>query len=293
MTQKYPDIDRGTPARITHRKHIPPFMFKVAGELYDHYGEICEAINNIGMVGNAKKKNEAIALIGGYAPEMAQLKVQLASTDKHISYIEKELHSQRDVTEQYRSKNYEQELKIEEANDKIYELNRKQKELEKVISVVPPDLLEQLRSNEMLAHQSDDSRATIQRYIRLTYLEKPLLDLVDEGKIAFTPAVELSFLLPEEQAELIETIESEDCTPSLSQAQRMRKMSGDGVLDMDVIFSVMTEVKGNQKEYLKLPTEKYDRYLGRFHTPQQKEDFIMKALDHYSKYLIRQRDRDR
>ena len=149
------------------------------------------------------------------------------------------------------------------------------------------------RSNEMLAHQSDDSRATIQRYIRLTYLEKPLLDLVDEGKIAFTPAVELSYLLPEEQSELIETIESEDCTLSLSQAQRMRKMSSDGVLDMDAIFSVMTEIKGNQKEYLKLPTEKYDRYLGRFHTPQQKEDFIMKALDHYSKYLIRQRDRDR
>lgn len=149
------------------------------------------------------------------------------------------------------------------------------------------------RSNEMLAHQSDDSRATIQRYIRLTYLEKPLLDLVDEGKIAFTPAVELSYLLPEEQSELIETIESEDCTPSLSQAQRMRKMSSDGMLDMDAIFSVMTEVKGNQKEYLKLPTEKYDRYLGRFHTPQQKEDFIMKALDHYSKYLIRKHDRDR
>lgn len=156
--EKYPDIDRGTPARITHRKHIPPFMFKVAGELYDHYGEICEAINNIGMVGNAKKKNEAIALIGRYAPEMAQLKVQLASTDKHISYIEKELHSQRDVTERYRSKNYEQELKIEEANDKIYELNRKQKELENVISVVPPDLLEQLVRDEKQRRKLDRSK---------------------------------------------------------------------------------------------------------------------------------------
>lgn len=149
------------------------------------------------------------------------------------------------------------------------------------------------RSNEMLAETVPDSKTQIQRYIRLTYLEKPLLYLVDEGRISLTPAVELSYLLPGEQTNLIETIESEDCTPSLSQAVRMRKLSTEGILDMDRIFEIMTEIKGNQKEYLKLPSEKYSHYLARFQTTQQKEDFIIKALDHYTKFLDRRRsDRD-
>ena len=103
-------------------------MFKVAGELYDHYGEICGAINDIGLVNNAKKKDAAISLLGRYAPEMAQLKVQLQSTDKHIAYLERELFSERDSNSNYRSINYEQELELKQANRKIYELNQKQKE---------------------------------------------------------------------------------------------------------------------------------------------------------------------
>ena len=121
MHEKYPDITRGTPARLTHRKHIPPFMFKVAGELYDHYGEICGAINDIGLLNNAKKKDAAIALIGRYAPEMAQLKVQLQSTDKHIAYLERELDSERDIVSGYRSRNYAQEQELKEANRKALE----------------------------------------------------------------------------------------------------------------------------------------------------------------------------
>lgn len=148
------------------------------------------------------------------------------------------------------------------------------------------------RSNEMLAETVPDSKTQIQRYIRLTNLDKPLLDLVDEGRISLTPAVELSYLSTGEQNDLIATIESEECTPSLSQAVRMRKLSADGNLDMDRIFEIMTEIKGNQKEYLKLPSERYDHYLSRFQTTQQKEDFIMKALDHYTKYLNRQRSDD-
>ena len=151
---------------------------------------------------------------------------------------------------------------------------------------------QKLTSVERLAEQSSDSRVQIQRYIRLTNLEKTLLDLVDEGRIALTPAVELSYLLPEEQRNLIQTIESEDCTPSLSQSQKMRRLSEQGCLDMDTILAILSEVKGNQKEYLKLPTEKYSRYLSRFHTPKQKEDFILKALDYYSRYLERQKNRD-
>lgn len=145
-------------------------------------------------------------------------------------------------------------------------------------------------SVQQLADQSEDSRTQVQRYIRLTYLQKELLDLVDEGRIALTPAVELSYLQPEEQRDLIETIESEDCTPSYSQSVRMRKLSTEGLLTMDSIFEIMTEVKGNQKEYLKLPVERYERYLRRFRTPKEKADFIEKALAYYSRYLERRRD---
>lgn len=151
---------------------------------------------------------------------------------------------------------------------------------------------EKLTSVQQIADNTSDSRTQIQRYIRLTNLEKPMLDMVDEGRIALTPAVELSYLLPEEQKDLIETIESEDCTPSLSQSVRMRKLSADGLLTMDKIFEIMTEVKGNQIEVLKIPTDRVRRYFKPDTTYKQMEDYIVKALEHYTRYLKRQRDRD-
>lgn len=147
----------------------------------------------------------------------------------------------------------------------------------------------QKSSRGAVAENAGESETQVQRYIRLTNLEKPLLSLVDEGRIAFTPAVELSYLNQREQLDLLETIESEDCTPSLSQAIRMRKLSEAGQLDMDGIFHIMSEVKGNQKEYIKLPSDKVGKYLNRLRTPQQKEDFILKALAFYARHLERQR----
>lgn len=146
------------------------------------------------------------------------------------------------------------------------------------------------RSNEMLAQTAADSKTQIQRYIRLTYLEKPLLDLVDEGRISLTPGVELSYLQPEEQNNLIETIESEDATPSLSQAQRMRKMSEAGTLDMDAIFNLMNEVKGNQKEVLKVPAERIRKYFKPNTSPKEMEETICKVLDDWYKRKERNRD---
>ena len=147
----------------------------------------------------------------------------------------------------------------------------------------------QKSSRGAVAENAGESETQVQRYIRLTYLEKPLLALVDEGRIAFTPAVELSYLNQREQLDLLETIESEDCTPSLSQAIRMRKLSEAGQLDMDGIFHIMSEVKGNQKEYIKLSSDKVGKYLNKLRTPQQKEDFILKALAFYARHLERQR----
>ena len=147
----------------------------------------------------------------------------------------------------------------------------------------------QKSSRGAVAENAGESETQVQRYIRLTKLEKPLLALVDEGRVAFTPAVELSYLTQQEQRDLLETIESEDATPSLSQAIRMRKLSEAGQLDMDGIFHIMSEVKGNQKEYIKLPSEKVGKYLNKLRTPQQKEDFILKALAFYAHHLERHR----
>lgn len=152
--------------------------------------------------------------------------------------------------------------------------------------------LGQKSSRDTLAESAGESATQIQRYIRLTHLEKPLLDLADEGRIALTPAVELSYLLPEEQRDLLMTMESEDCTPSLSQSVRMRKLSSEGLLTMDRIFEIMTEVKGNQAEVLKIPTDRIKRYFKPDATYKQMEDYIVKALEYYARYLKRQRERD-
>ena len=147
-----------------------------------------------------------------------------------------------------------------------------------------------LRTDEIIAEEAGESRNQIQRYIRLTELIPELLEMVDEGKIAFRPAVELSYLTHDEQTDLLETIESEDCTPSLAQAIRMKNLSKDGKLDMDTIFSIMTEQKPNQKEKVKIPMERLERFFPRGSPPKQIEDTIVKALTLYQKHLSKKRD---
>ncbi len=141
-----------------------------------------------------------------------------------------------------------------------------------------------------------DSASQVKRYIRLNNLEPYLLTLVDEGKIALTPAVELSYLTPAEQSDLFDTISSEDCTPSLAQAQQMRKLSAQGQLDMDAVFHTMTKPKPNQQEkitlpFVKLPIDKIRNYAKTEPTPQIVHDFLLKAVEHYCRYLDRQKDK--
>ena len=145
-------------------------------------------------------------------------------------------------------------------------------------------------SREALADKSPDSNTQIQRYIRLTNLVPELLDMVDEGKVAMRPAVELSYLSEEEQWSLVETIECEDCTPSHVQAIKMRNFSKEGKLNEDVILSIMQEEKPNQKEKLKIPTERISKYFTPGTPVQKIEDTIIKALELYRR---RQRDQSR
>ena len=149
------------------------------------------------------------------------------------------------------------------------------------------------RSDEKLAETMPDSRMQIQRYIRLNFLQQPLLDMVDEGRISFTPAVELSYLTEEEQFNLIETIESEDCTPSLSQAQRMHKLSEEKKLTMDAIFEIMQEQKANQKEYIKIPIETFKKYFKKDMPPKKMKEITEKALARYAMLLQKQRQWER
>jgi ParB family chromosome partitioning protein len=149
----------------------------------------------------------------------------------------------------------------------------------------------QKRSDELLADQVGESRNQIQRYIRLTHLIPSILEMVDEKRIAFNPAVELSYLAEKEQQDLYETIQSEDCTPSLSQALRMKKLSQGGRLNMDVIFSILTEEKPNQREKMHIQRERIDRFFPKNFTEKQKEDLIVQLLESW--YRKRQREHGR
>lgn len=146
-----------------------------------------------------------------------------------------------------------------------------------------------LRTDDKVAQGFGVGRMTVQRFIRMTELIPPILQMVDEGKIALTPAVELSFLKKDEQENLFATMESEEATPSLSQAQRMKQLSQSGRLDMDTIFAIMTEEKGNQKETLKINTSKLKKYFPKNTTPKQMEETIIKLLE---RELQRKRNRD-
>ena len=147
------------------------------------------------------------------------------------------------------------------------------------------------RTSAEIGEAYGESYKTVQRYIRLTYLHPTLLEYVDEGRIAFTPAVELSYLNDIEQQDLIQTIESEDCTPSLSQAVRMKKLSQQGLLDDDKILEIMSEEKANQKERIKIPTEKLRKYFPKDFSTSQIEDAIIKMCE--AQYRKKQQQKER
>ena len=151
-------------------------------------------------------------------------------------------------------------------------------------------LVEDFSTADIIGQDTGESGRQIQRYIRLTELITELLTMVDEEKIAFRPAVELSYLTEDEQRDLLETIESEEATPSLAQAIRMKNLSKVGKLDMNTIFAIMTEQKPNQKEKIKIPMERLEQFFPRGMPQKQIEDTIVKALTLYQKHLKKKRE---
>ena len=148
------------------------------------------------------------------------------------------------------------------------------------------------RTDELIAAQANESRNQVQRYIRLTNLIPGILKLVDEQKMALTPAVEISYLTEEEQYDLLETMECEDRTPSLSQAQELKRLSQDGLLDIDRIFDILRQPKGNQQDKLILRIDEIRKYFPSGYSALQMSHEIFRLLEDHRSRTIRQRDRD-
>lgn len=155
-----------------------------------------------------------------------------------------------------------------------------------------PQVVSKLRTGDVVGEALNESRETVRRYIRLTHLIPELLTLMDENKMALSVGVELSFLDEQSQYDVLEQCGINDCTPSYAQAVRMRKAFGDFALTADVIQNIMSEEKANQRETVKIPTEKLRKFAPGAN-PQQLEDFVLKACEHYRKYLRRQRENER
>lgn len=153
--------------------------------------------------------------------------------------------------------------------------------------------LKGLTSAQQVSQKSGDSQPQIYRYIRLTELIPPMLDMVDNGKIAFRPAVELSYLSKEQQQSLYDTMECEDCTPSLAQAIKMKEFSRDGKLSAEVILSIMQEEKPNQREKPAFRDERITRLIPKSIPRGQETDFVIRALEFYNRHLQRRRDQER
>ena len=146
------------------------------------------------------------------------------------------------------------------------------------------------RTAEEVGKENNESRETVRRYIRLTYLIPEILKLVDEGRISLTPAVELSYLAGYEQEQVYCFYENEEVTPSYSQSVRLKKLSQEFRLTDEKLFEIMSEAKANQKNFLKIPTESIERYFKSRFTEKQKQEFVIKAVEHYHRFLMRQRD---
>ena len=147
------------------------------------------------------------------------------------------------------------------------------------------------KSRDIIAEEVGEARETIRRYIRLTNLAKPILDMVDAQRIAFSPAVELSYLTKQEQAELWDLMQSEDCTPSLSQAIRMKKLSQQVKLTPEVMFSILTEEKPNQKEQVRIKTESLRKYFPKSYSAEQMDQALLKLLE--NQYRAKHRGQER
>ena len=250
---------------------------------------LIQSIDNNGVLNPVilRKNGERYELIAGHRRKHACLRLGISG----IPAIVRELSRDEAVVEMVDS-NLQREhiLPSEKAFAYKMKMDAMKRQGERTDLTSVPMAQKSKTTRELIAEESGESADQVRRYIRLTELIPELLTMVDEEKIAFRPAVELSYLTHDEQTDLLETIESEEATPSLAQAIRMKNLSKVGKLDMDTIFAIMTEQKPNQKEKIKIPMERLEQFFPRGMPQKQIEDTIVKALTLYQKHLKKKRE---
>ena len=253
-----------------------PFNVKMDAEME----ALIESIREFGILTPLiarKKENGRYEIIAGHRRKFAAKKLGLTELpvilrdmtrdEAVIAMVDSNLHRERILPSE---RAYAYKMKMEA---------RKRQGARTDLTSTP--VVAKLRTDEAIGLENGDSKEQVRRYIRLTYLIKEILDMVDDGRIAFRPAVELSYLTVEQQKDLFYTMESEDATPSLAQAIEMKKLSQQGKLTADKIFLIMLQQKPNQVEKIKIPASKFEKYFTRGTPQSQIETVIFQALEEY------------
>ena len=239
--------------------------------------ELVESIRVHGVLSPllARPKGEGCELVSGHRRRLAAQKLGLST----VPVLVREMTDDEAVILMVDSNLQRENLLASEKafayKMKLEAMNRQGRRTDLTSTTVVP----KFRSNEVIGKESGESRETVRRYIRLTNLVPPLLQMVDDGRIALSPAVELSYLTRDEQAELWDLIGREDATPSLSQALRMKQLSREAKLTPEVLYAILTEEKPNQKEQVRIKTDSLRKYFPRNYSAQQMEREIIKLLE--------------
>ena len=260
-----------------------PFYVKMDSEME----ALIESIKEFGILTPLlarKKENERYEIIAGHRRKFAAEKIGLTG----LPVILREMTNDEAVIAMVDS-NLQREQILPSEKAFAYKMKMDARKSQgKRTDLTSTPVVSKLRTDEKLGLENGESREQIRRYIRLTYLIFDLLQMVDDGRIAIRPAVELSYLTVREQSDLLETIRSEETTPSLAQAIQMKKISQSGELTTDYIFSIMIHQKPNQVEKIKISMDKFERYFPRGTPPARIETTIFRALAEY--YARRKRN---
>lgn len=281
---------------------VQPILLKEIDDMIDHpfpvrmedddMLELIESVKAHGVLTPVilrKKEDGRYECVSGHRRRAAAAKAGLESIPAEVRDI---THDEGIIIMAHSNRQRSKILPSEKAHAYKMELEALKRQGKRTdLTLCPVDT--KLNSAESIGKVNNESTRQIFRYIRLTNLCRPLLDLVDQGRIAFRPAVELSYLTEREQQDLLDTIASEDATPSLQQATKMKEFSAAGKLNADVILSIMCEQKPNQKEKISFRVDKLKPYLPKNLPPMHVEQYILKALDYYQRAMMRSRERDR
>ncbi|MDD3346452.1 ParB/RepB/Spo0J family partition protein [Oscillibacter sp.] len=250
------------------------------------FEELTESVRSYGVLSPllARPKGEGYELLSGHRRRLAALKLGLET----VPVLVREMSDDEAVVLMVDS-NLQRENLL--PSEKAFAYKMKLDALKHQGRATSRQLVGKFESADFIGDNTGESGRTIQRYIRLTNLVKPLLTMVDEGRIAFSPAVELSYLTPAEQAELWSLIGQEDATPSLSQAIRMKQLSRMAKLTPEVLFAILTEEKPNQREQVRLRTQRLQKYFPKSYSAQQMEQAILKLLEERYRKTHREQER--